>query len=80
MNNVIVIILLVIIIIFIFLLNIQKSENFSLLSDSYAEKKNLDRINLQKLINKSETSSCGCLNYYQPSNPCSLSYNTNFYS
>ena len=54
-------------------------EDFSPLSNEYNEKKALSRTRLQFLINKSESLK-GCnTGYIQPSNPCTQSFNTNFY-
>ncbi len=54
-------------------------EDFAPLSHTYSENKALSRTRLQFLINRFESHKRCNDGYIQPSNPCTHSYNTNFY-
>jgi len=64
---------------FILLDKYTSIEEFTPLSIEYSEGKALSRTKLQFLLNDYETTDTCRRGYTQPSNPCSYSYNTNFY-
>jgi hypothetical protein len=58
--------------------NIQESF-YQQINQNAIDKKMIDRLKLQTLINKYESNYKCCNGYHQPSNSCSFSFNTNFY-